>query len=65
MVFVGTAYFVNKDSAIQYYAIQGIDERTVKEYIKEGLIYIGKPESKYYLTVDGDGRYWTNEQKGE
>ena len=59
MTFIGTAYFVNEKSAIEYYSKQGTDKDAVKEYIKEGLIYIGKPTKVKNLTVDADGRYWT------
>lgn len=63
MVFIGTAYFVNEISAVKYYAKQDVDEESVKEYIKDGLVYIGKPSISpdTLLSIDEDGRYWINE----
>jgi len=63
MVFLGTAYFINEISAVKYYAKQEIDENSVKEYIKEGLIYIGKPSISpdALLSIDEDGRFWIDE----
>ena len=65
MTFIGTAYFVNEKSAIDYYAKQETDEASVKEYIEEGLICIGKPTNTkiHDLSIDSDGRYWSNELK--
>ena len=63
MTFIGTAFFENKKSAVNYYAKQEVDETSVKEYIEEGLICIGKPANTkiHDLSIDSDGRYWSNE----
>jgi hypothetical protein len=63
IMLIGTAYFVNEAAAIKYYAKQEVDEESVEEYIKEGLIIIGKPEEKEgtKIVIDEQGRYWLNE----
>ena len=63
MTFIGTAFFENKKSAVNYYAKQEVDETSVEEYIKEELIYIGEPKCKVNETIelDADGRYWITE----
>lgn len=63
----GTAHFVNFTKACDYYREQGNDEltpaeleRLVRDKIKEGEIYLGKPDvpvGARLLLIDGGARY--------
>lgn len=44
MTFSGTPNFVSGRAAIKYYKSQGADSAEVKRKIKDGEIFIGKPE---------------------
>ena len=57
--FIGTAYFCSREEAYTYFEKEGNDKKAVKEYIKEGLIYIGIPPNvdELNLSID-EGRYF-------
>jgi hypothetical protein len=57
---IGTSYFVNREAAISYYALQGEDEPAVSDKIASGLITIGKPAillGERLLIIDNGRRY--------
>jgi hypothetical protein len=60
MTFSGTANFISKAAANKYYKSQGYDLAEVNRKIKDGEIFIGKPEVPKGMTLKvnrEEGRY--------
>lgn len=62
---IGTAYFVTRADAIEYYELQGIGADEVERKLADGEIFIGKPPhnvgDKLWM-IDGASR-WAIEEK--
>lgn len=61
---VGTSYFVSMNAAIQYYAYEHATEKDIYRKIGEGLIHIGRPETKpgQRLVLIDDNCRWAIEE---
>ena len=59
MTTVGTANFMTRRHAIEYYKDYGHDSKDVDRKLHDGEIFIGRParELGTLITVDVDGRY--------
>jgi hypothetical protein len=57
MMITGTSYFTSMAAAVRYYAYEGATAATIERKISEGLIHIGKPQTKpgEWLSVIDDG----------
>jgi len=51
IMFIGTSHFISKAKAISYFKTQECDKETVNQYLKEGLIHIGKPHLDYLIKI--------------
>ena len=62
-MFIGTSHFISKAKAISYFKTQECDKETVNQYLKEGLIHIGKPSGlpNQDFIIDDTGRYFIKE----
>jgi hypothetical protein len=61
--FIGTCYFVSKESATEYFKKEGNDDEAIQGYIDEGLIYIGSPPNIPEKSLYTDsGRYFIKEK---
>jgi len=60
----GTSHFVSYESAVAYYARQGIDAAGVQLKLREGEIHLGPPDvpngGRFYVIGD-EGRYGVEE----
>lgn len=56
---IGTAHFKDYNAAFAYYRGQGGDGADVEQKIRDGVIFIGKPESKPgdVVKLNSEGRY--------
>ena len=57
---IPTSYFISREAAFAYYALQGEDKSVVSDKIADGLVKIGKPPillGERLLVIDNGCRY--------
>jgi len=63
MRLIETQYFDSRIEAYDYYAKKNVDKKTVKQLLKESIIFIGIPPNinEFNLSIN-EGRYFIHEE---